>query len=119
MATFKPLGYSWWNCSTHTERYRRRLAPTLRRYSAAYPTNRTRGQRGRRHNNHHAHPRSARHRLGWYEFDLNWYEIRLLGSADAPVEPFSIVRRYPHWVRDRTRRILGWLCSQGSRIGSR
>jgi stearoyl-CoA desaturase (delta-9 desaturase) len=36
------------------------------------------------HNNHHAHPRSARHGLAWYEFDLNWYGIRalqLLGLA--------------------------------------
>lgn len=30
------------------------------------------------HNNHHAHPRSARHGLAWYEFDLNWIQIRLL-----------------------------------------
>ena len=30
------------------------------------------------HNNHHAHPRSARHGLAWYEFDLNWYQISLL-----------------------------------------
>ena len=28
------------------------------------------------HNNHHAHPASARHGLAWYEFDLNWYTIR-------------------------------------------
>jgi stearoyl-CoA desaturase (delta-9 desaturase) len=27
------------------------------------------------HNNHHAHPVSARHGLKWYEVDLNWYEI--------------------------------------------
>ncbi|MBV9086831.1 MAG: fatty acid desaturase [Acidobacteriaceae bacterium] len=27
------------------------------------------------HNNHHAHPQSARHGLAWYEFDLNWYGI--------------------------------------------
>lgn len=27
------------------------------------------------HNNHHAHPRSARHGLVWYELDLNWYGI--------------------------------------------
>jgi fatty-acid desaturase len=27
------------------------------------------------HNNHHAHPVSARHGLKWYEFDLNWYGI--------------------------------------------
>jgi len=30
------------------------------------------------HNNHHAHPRSARHGLTWYEIDVNWYGIRLL-----------------------------------------
>ncbi|MBK9162914.1 MAG: fatty acid desaturase [Acidobacteria bacterium] len=30
------------------------------------------------HNNHHAHPRSAKHGLAWYEFDINWIEIRLL-----------------------------------------
>jgi len=30
------------------------------------------------HNNHHAHPQSARHGLAWYEFDLNWYGISVL-----------------------------------------
>jgi stearoyl-CoA desaturase (delta-9 desaturase) len=29
------------------------------------------------HNNHHAHPTSARHGLAWYEFDQNWLTIRL------------------------------------------
>ena len=36
------------------------------------------------HNNHHAHPRSAKHGLAWYEFDLNWVLIRgmqMLGLA--------------------------------------
>jgi len=36
------------------------------------------------HNNHHAHPVSARHGLTWYEIDLNWYGIwalRKLGLA--------------------------------------
>ncbi len=27
------------------------------------------------HNNHHAHPVSARHGIAWYEVDLNWYAI--------------------------------------------
>jgi fatty-acid desaturase len=27
------------------------------------------------HNNHHAHPTSARHGLKWYEIDMNWYGI--------------------------------------------
>lgn len=30
------------------------------------------------HNNHHAHPTSARHGLAWYEVDLTWMQIRLL-----------------------------------------
>jgi len=30
------------------------------------------------HNNHHAHPYSARHGLAWYELDFNWLGIRLL-----------------------------------------
>src|SRR5690606_3876840 len=33
------------------------------------------------HNNHHAHPRSARHGLAWYEFDINWVMIRILEKA--------------------------------------
>jgi sn-1 stearoyl-lipid 9-desaturase len=32
------------------------------------------------HNNHHAHPTSARHGLAWYEVDLNWIGIRTLQS---------------------------------------
>ena len=30
------------------------------------------------HNNHHAHPTSARHGLAWHELDLCWLQIRLL-----------------------------------------
>src|SRR5690348_9978026 len=36
------------------------------------------------HNNHHAHPVSARHGLRWYEIDINWYGIwalKTLGLA--------------------------------------
>jgi stearoyl-CoA desaturase (delta-9 desaturase) len=36
------------------------------------------------HNNHHAHPTSARHGLAWYEIDLNWLGIsflRMIGLA--------------------------------------
>ncbi|MFP5233473.1 MAG: acyl-CoA desaturase [Acidobacteriota bacterium] len=32
------------------------------------------------HNNHHAHPVSARHGLTWYEFDINYYGIWLLSK---------------------------------------
>ena len=30
------------------------------------------------HNNHHAHPQSARHGLRWYQMDLTWILIRIL-----------------------------------------
>jgi fatty-acid desaturase len=30
------------------------------------------------HNNHHAHPTSARHGLAWYELDVTWIQLRLL-----------------------------------------
>jgi fatty-acid desaturase len=30
------------------------------------------------HNNHHAHPTSARHGLAWYEFDVSWIQISIL-----------------------------------------
>jgi fatty-acid desaturase len=38
------------------------------------------------HNNHHAHPTSARHGLAWYEFDPSWILIKVLkffGIAQA------------------------------------
>jgi fatty-acid desaturase len=31
------------------------------------------------HNNHHAHPVSASHGMAWYELDINYWGIRLLG----------------------------------------
>jgi stearoyl-CoA desaturase (delta-9 desaturase) len=30
------------------------------------------------HNNHHAHPVSARHGLAWYEFDISWITLKLM-----------------------------------------
>jgi fatty-acid desaturase len=41
------------------------------------------------HNNHHAHPSSARHGLAWYEFDPSWIQIKLL-------KIFHIAR----WIRE-------------------
>lgn len=38
------------------------------------------------HNNHHAHPRAAKHGLTWYEIDFNWWSIsvmRVLGLAKS------------------------------------
>jgi stearoyl-CoA desaturase (delta-9 desaturase) len=33
------------------------------------------------HNNHHAHPQSARHGLAWYEIDFNWMQIWALSKV--------------------------------------
>lgn len=33
------------------------------------------------HNNHHAHPTSARHGLAWYEIDMSWMMIRCLQAV--------------------------------------
>jgi stearoyl-CoA desaturase (delta-9 desaturase) len=33
------------------------------------------------HNNHHAHPVSARHGLAWYEFDMSWLTLRGMRAA--------------------------------------
>jgi stearoyl-CoA desaturase (Delta-9 desaturase) len=48
------------------------------------------------HNNHHAHPTSAKLSSAWYEFDIGWMYIRLLEMAGlarvnriAPVPQFS------------------------------
>ena len=30
------------------------------------------------HNNHHAHPTSARHGLAWYELDISWMSLKIL-----------------------------------------
>jgi stearoyl-CoA desaturase (delta-9 desaturase) len=32
------------------------------------------------HNNHHAHPTSARHGLAWYEFDPSWLQLKVLSA---------------------------------------
>jgi stearoyl-CoA desaturase (delta-9 desaturase) len=33
------------------------------------------------HNNHHAHPTSARHGLAWYEFDPSWLLVKALSAV--------------------------------------
>ena len=30
------------------------------------------------HNNHHSYPRSAKHGFTWREFDINWYQLRIM-----------------------------------------
>ena len=41
------------------------------------------------HNNHHAHPRSAKHGLGWYEIDANWIQIKLLEKLGVIRDVFA------------------------------
>jgi stearoyl-CoA desaturase (delta-9 desaturase) len=33
------------------------------------------------HNNHHAHPVSARHGLAWYEFDISWITLKFFNAV--------------------------------------
>ena len=58
------------------------------------------------HNNHHAHPTSARHGLRWYEFDLTWIQIRslqLLGLVKAVKVPnLALAAKPPEPVRSET-----------------
>lgn len=42
------------------------------------------------HNNHHAHPVSARHGLAWYEVDLNWYGIWTLKKLGLAKKVYTI-----------------------------
>ena len=53
------------------------------------------------HNNHHAHPQSARHGLAWYELDVNWYGIlalRKLGLVWDIKLPKHLAPRQDHAV---------------------
>jgi len=58
------------------------------------------------HNNHHAHPTSARHGLRWYEIDFNWWGIRtlqFLGLARA-IKRVRFNRATSAWQLVRGRR---------------
>ena len=52
------------------------------------------------HNNHHAHPASARHGFTWYELDPGWWFICLLGALrlakDIRLTAMSMSRRNVH-----------------------
>jgi fatty-acid desaturase len=45
------------------------------------------------HNNHHAHPVSARHGVAWYEYDLNYYCIWLLGKIGLAKQIHTLTQR--------------------------
>lgn len=46
------------------------------------------------HNNHHAHPVSAKHGMAWYEFDWTWVSLKLL-SAVGLVWDLKVARVKP------------------------
>ena len=53
------------------------------------------------HNNHHAHPTAARHGLAWYEIDVNYYVIWLLGKLGLATnihaeKPVSVSKTAAH-----------------------
>jgi sn-1 stearoyl-lipid 9-desaturase len=56
------------------------------------------------HNNHHAHPVSARHGLAWYEFDINWMGIRTLKALglawDVKTASLGSVKKMPQQTKD-------------------
>jgi stearoyl-CoA desaturase (delta-9 desaturase) len=60
------------------------------------------------HNNHHAHPQSARHGLAWYEVDMNWYGIatlRMLGLAwDVKVPKLNSLPKQRVFATNETHR---------------
>jgi len=55
------------------------------------------------HNNHHAHPTSARHGLAWYEFDVNWMGITLLRNLGLAwdIKVAKIRQPVPYEENDR------------------
>ena len=62
------------------------------------------------HNNHHAHPASARHGLAWYEFDASWMQIRFLQlcgiAKSVRVAQINTERKAWTWAVDRATREL-------------
>lgn len=48
------------------------------------------------HNNHHANPRSAKHGLAWYEFDVNWVQIKLLEKFGLAKKVYAF-----EWKKDK------------------
>ena len=55
------------------------------------------------HNNHHAHPTSARHGLAWYELDVNWIFISTLQALGLvwDVKLAKISQDVPYEENDR------------------
>ena len=52
------------------------------------------------HNNHHTYPRSARHGLTWYEFDINWIQIRFLEKLGLAKDVYAYSLEKPEPIED-------------------
>ena len=66
------------------------------------------------HNNHHAHPTSARHGLAWYEIDLSWI---LISSPEIPGHRQSRPRSQSAHRDPRKRsRVATSFCNSGFRL---
>ena len=66
------------------------------------------------HNNHHAHPVSARHGLAWYEFDLSWITLKALNAIGdrARSESREDCRPDCRWKKRRTQSEFSILIAQ-------
>ena len=47
------------------------------------------------HNNHHAYPRSAKHGLRWFEFDINWIQIWALEKIGLATNVYAFQLEKP------------------------
>ncbi|MCS7024231.1 MAG: fatty acid desaturase [Bryobacteraceae bacterium] len=52
------------------------------------------------HNNHHAHPSSARHGLAWYEFDISYLTLKLMEKIGL-IWNLQVARVNSHLVAER------------------
>ncbi len=52
------------------------------------------------HNNHHAHPVSARHGLAWYEFDVSWITLKALRALGVVRELKAAKIHQPVAIRE-------------------
>ncbi len=53
------------------------------------------------HNNHHAHPRSAKHGLAWYEFDVNWVQLVIMRKLGL------VKKVYAYKLKEEVERVDG------------
>ena len=70
------------------------------------------------HNNHHAHPVSARHGLAWYEFDISWITLKSF-NAIGLVRDLKVAKMPRGCRRKKPRRHANADCSNAERVRRR